>query len=518
MKLNHYTAAALLFLPVGVTGQSTFQILRHGAGFAKGHIIELPNGDLLCGHGATGGVSVTDPDGTIQFTRSFAVDSFLVLQSVKPLADVGFLLAGGYRVDTCWVGGPRRIHPVLGRADTLGNIMEASYYVFNEPACFRLAGDLELLASGDVLVHGRPMIGTLNALDNMYLLRLDSMGDVLWAKTYGSEGDGVIEFVRELPGGDLLVGMNRPGAGACMGRMDANGNALWLKSYIRPIAAVKDCVVENDSSFTVVGFTETGMGSTPQLYMLRLDGDGDVQWCKAYTRDLGWPPWRCALDKTPDGQLGVLAVTAGKAYLMKTDQNGDTLWTAAFGIPGYSMEVWNLLAASDGGFVFNGDASGLNSFLFKADSLGHLGCDWLEHHVPVQVQGLFPTDSSFTLATTDGGAVRMPATINDTIYPSFPPEDACIYTPVQTLFSPTHRLPVRPNPTSGALTMVFPDPLRADSFYSVFDGTGRLLFQRPLPSGATSEDIDLSRFGSGTYLLRLSGPEGVYHERVVVAP
>ncbi len=77
---------------------------------------------------------------------------------------------------------------------------------------------------------------------------------------------------------------------------------------------------------------------------------------------------------------------------------------------------------------------------------------------------------------------------------------------------------VRPNPTTAAVTMTFTDPLRADSFYSVYDGRGRLLVQRPLPSGATSEDIDLGRFGQGVYLLKLTGPDGVFHERVVVSP
>lgn len=75
---------------------------------------------------------------------------------------------------------------------------------------------------------------------------------------------------------------------------------------------------------------------------------------------------------------------------------------------------------------------------------------------------------------------------------------------------------VHPNPTPGRVTLSFHDPLHLDTFYSVFDATGRLLYERPLPPGATTADIDLTRFGPGTYVLRITDPEGQQNERVVV--
>jgi hypothetical protein len=75
---------------------------------------------------------------------------------------------------------------------------------------------------------------------------------------------------------------------------------------------------------------------------------------------------------------------------------------------------------------------------------------------------------------------------------------------------------VRPNPTHGRITVGFSQPLQRDTYCSVLDATGRLLYQRPLPAGGTEEDIDLSRFGRGTYILRITDPEGQRNERVVV--
>jgi len=62
----------------------------------------------------------------------------------------------------------------------------------------------------------------------------------------------------------------------------------------------------------------------------------------------------------------------------------------------------------------------------------------------------------------------------------------------------------------------FDDPLERDSFYSLYDELGRLLYQRPLPPGREQEEIDLSRFGKGAYVLRFTLPDRVKHERVVV--
>ncbi len=75
---------------------------------------------------------------------------------------------------------------------------------------------------------------------------------------------------------------------------------------------------------------------------------------------------------------------------------------------------------------------------------------------------------------------------------------------------------VYPNPTTGRITVAFDDPLERDSFYSVYDAKGRLLYQRLLLPGREIEEIDLSRFGKGAYVLRFTLPDSVRHERVVV--
>jgi hypothetical protein len=65
-------------------------------------------------------------------------------------------------------------------------------------------------------------------------------------------------------------------------------------------------------------------------------------------------------------------------------------------------------------------------------------------------------------------------------------------------------------------TLSFAAPQMAESYYSVYDNMGKLLFQRPWPHGKETEQVDLSHLGAGTYVVRVTSKDGSYCERVVV--
>ncbi|MBL7941015.1 MAG: T9SS type A sorting domain-containing protein [Flavobacteriales bacterium] len=64
--------------------------------------------------------------------------------------------------------------------------------------------------------------------------------------------------------------------------------------------------------------------------------------------------------------------------------------------------------------------------------------------------------------------------------------------------------------------MEFQDPLMKDSYYSVYDAMGKLLFQRAAAQGQKTEEVDLTGYSKGTYVIRFTDKEGTCYERVVV--
>lgn len=152
--------------------------------------------------------------------------------------------------------------------------------------------------------------------------------------------------------------------------------------------------------------------------------------------------------------------------------------------------------------------------LIKTDSLGHFPCG--DRIYPVQITDLFPVDSAFALVPSVSGATAYPVTFRDTVFDPITTYDLCsLVTDVPNPVRLTQPR-IRPNPSTGQFTVSFTDPLTADSFYSVYDATGQLLFQRPLTTGSAEVQMDLSRYGKGMYLVRFSDRNGVCSERVVV--
>ncbi|MEZ4806164.1 MAG: T9SS type A sorting domain-containing protein [Flavobacteriales bacterium] len=473
-----------------------------------------------------------DPQGHVQHVSVIYSGGTYGVQTLKLVGPNELLFTTATQATTCPSSGTNSLlYPVIGKMDTLGSTQVARKYELNNGICNAGPGRFEVTSDKGVITWGRGK--------TFYAIRVDSLLEPVWTRKV--ERSGGFQFIKELPNGDLLAGINMDTAGVVVARMDAEGNFLWSKSYMRPGGMIHDALIESDDSFIITGYTDSTqllftepLPATfqPKLFMMKLDGDGAVQWCKGwYSTPFLWYTGRPSkIRRTLDGQYAVLTTLGAPQnnfhyhpFLMKTDTNGDTLWTRAVGENGYVYIAQDLLSHSDGSYMLSGliygDLPGnASKFIYKTDSLGRFDC--LEHPNPVQVLDLFPMDSSFTLTSTVSLATATTIMVNDSILdPSnFATYDGCTFTTgLPSMYSRSRPKPtIRPNPNTGRFTMEFPDPLMAESYYGVYDVMGRLLYQRPLPSGKQTEEIDLTRFGAGTYVLKLTDPEGACFERVVV--
>ncbi len=518
-------------VPCIAQAQPTFENVYLATGAYKRDLIELPSGNILTPIAWYPGVTIVSPSGEFLHSKCFFGDSVLTMQSIRRRADNDYLFLSSYRKDSCSTIGSTTIrftHPAVGRMDSLGNITTFKHYRLADSPCLTRAGDLSVTSDSGALIWGRDA--------HFFALRLNASLTPIWGKRFAEQGG--VHFIKELPNGDFLAGINLRLGGATVARIDPEGNFVWCKSYIRPNGVVHDAYIESNGSIIVTGYTDSTATSTqqplpvsfqPKLFMMKLDGDGEVLWCRGFdSAPYYWhtPRWSKIIQSL-DGHL-VMAATLGtpgynlpwKPLIMKLNANGDTLWTRATGGLGYLHEVSDLLAYSDGGYMISGSIYGSlpenwsgGQFIFKADSLGHFPCT--ESQIPISLVELFPVDSNITLTAIEGVTMH-DAFVSDTTFAPIATYDACIVTTNLPPRMERGRIGVKPNPTPGRITLSFPHPLQRDTYYSVIDATGRLLYQRPLPAGGTEEDIDLSRFGRGTYILRITDPDGQRNERVVV--
>jgi hypothetical protein len=135
----------------------------------------------------------------------------------------------------------------------------------------------------------------------------------------------------------------------------------------------------SDSGYVIAGMTRSFGAGASDVYLVKINAQGDTLWTRTYggtDPDAGY-----SVQQTPDGGYIVAGETysfgAGfcDLYLIKTDAQGDTLWTRTYGGtgPDYCNSVKQ---TSDGGYIIAGEtysfgAGGLDVYLVKTDVLGN---------------------------------------------------------------------------------------------------------------------------------------------------
>lgn len=203
-----------------------------------------------------------------------------------------------------------------------------------------------------------------------YLLRIGPEGESLWSRTYGSVTDPVMwnlppgAVVQTSEDGFVLTGTayDPNGAPVYLLKTDARGDTLWFRPFKVGYRPGPHSVHQTaDGGYIVAGVVDGN------LSILRADRNGNRLWSKSYGNpgieyDQGW-----SVQQTRDGGF----VVAGElscprlsddryamgpnydAYLVRTDGNGDSLWTRAYGGRGCQGGGW-VRQAADGGFIMAG--------------------------------------------------------------------------------------------------------------------------------------------------------------------
>ncbi|MFZ1693395.1 MAG: T9SS type A sorting domain-containing protein [Flavobacteriales bacterium] len=124
--------------------------------------------------------------------------------------------------------------------------------------------------------------------------------------------------------------------------------------------------------------------------------------------------------------------------------------------------------------------------------------------------GLFNTIGSLTISISESLACMQH---NDSIWPAGVPG---LCSPMNIAENASNGIVLFPNPNNGRFTITFTEPHTTARSYGVYDALGKLLVQRSLPPGLSTSEIDLSHFGAGSYLIKVSSPKAVWHAKVLL--
>ena len=294
---------------------------------------------------------------------------------VRQTPDGGYILAG-----TSSGLGAGSYDMYLIRTDSNGDTLWTKTF---GGSAYDVANSVALSADGGFVVAGAANSFSGTIFNDVYLAKTDMNGSTLWTKTYGgadTDEGYLIEQTKD--GGFIIVGTTESFGGgsgdAYLLRTDSDGGLLWTKTYGGTGYDVATSLAQTTDGGFVLSGTSDSHGNNFDVYLIRTDMNGDTLWTKCYGGSNTDEGTSILLD--PNGDCVVAGYTTsfgggGDTYLLKTDQNGTLLWSKTFGGSGYEIG-YDIHRLSVGGYMIAGTtasfgAGNKDAYLLKTNSDGN---------------------------------------------------------------------------------------------------------------------------------------------------
>jgi len=438
-------------------------------------------------------------------------------------------------------------------------------------------GSITLIGSSNSPVSGDianiNWTGSIND-GGLWMIKLDSVGNKIWDKGYKlGLLDALTAAIATADGGYLISFGSRSGIGGlktdtCRGdndffivKLDSLGNKQWDKTYGGiGIDGPLDVIELRDGNFLIGGASSSSVGADKtdevvgtlnslDMWLIKIDDFGNKIWDKEFGGDN--QDFITSIHQSIDGNYllygtssstpsgNKLAATkdtlsfAGDYWIVKVDSSGNKLWDKAFG--GYNIEedvYGNIVEDFDGGVIMSGfslsDMGGDKSennllpypnyqiWLIRIDSAGNKSWD-----KTMNLNYRFGGYSGYCkMLIAEPGCFLMQTSCNsdiigdksqlcwDTIGPAYEADywvvkycDTSIVTNTKKLQHVSLIMQAYPNPFASELfVQLSGKPNNVSATYSLLDVSGRLVLPT-IESFATGTKFNTQKLLPGIYFL-----------------
>ncbi|MCX7995759.1 MAG: hypothetical protein N3A65_08340 [candidate division WOR-3 bacterium] len=205
---------------------------------------------------------------------------------------------------------------------------------------------------------------------DVYLIKIDTTGNVVWEKTYGGSLDDYGHSVKTTPDGGFIIAGTTKSFGDENGdvyliKTDNQGNPLWQKVFFAPLSDYGYDVEIIPDGYAITGMAGSYQGGGDVL-LIKTDSNGDTLWIKTYgtsEMDFGNSVKRCI-----DNGFIIAGYSWGNVYLVRTDADGNIVWTANYGGTGSDIGSMVILTSNNNYLVVGSNG---NVYVLKIDNNGN---------------------------------------------------------------------------------------------------------------------------------------------------
>lgn len=368
--------------------------------------------------------------------------------------------------------------------------------------------------------------------DTTLFFKIDSVGNVLWNRYFSPlQGGGVSAIIQTADSG-LVVASGFNNNGACLIKTNANGIVLWAKSYVRPKGYITSVIENPDNTLLISGITDSTLISpyTSNMFLIKTSSTGNVIWAKTFGDNNTFRNHKeTILKKTPEGGYIILASLArsnanpaifrDNLVLIKTDINGDTLWTRAHGSNNVNIWATDIDVLHDGYLI----AANTNNaypvpyycdYLIRSDSLGHTASLCEEYSPQISVNSFSVNDSAIILSSVPFIIDTTLVTPYNNITNNYAYSGCYLNEIYELLQGQDTILSIYPNPCNGLFTLEFNNSNIITTEIEVYNSNGQKIYS--LSETGSSCNIDISEFAKGLYFIRAINENGIKTGKVMV--
>ncbi|MFL3014234.1 MAG: Ig-like domain-containing protein [Candidatus Neomarinimicrobiota bacterium] len=312
------------------------------------------------------------------FNNTFGDASYDYGRSLIELNDGGYLIAG----NTSLLG-DNYSNALLIKIDHTGKEKWKRDYTFSSVDRLNMVKELQ---DGSLIAAGFTMSST-NYSKDILVIKTDAQGNLEWQRSYGDTQDETANSIDISSDGGLIISgeviNENTGFSLCyLIKIDDEGELAWSNTFGGSLNDNGHSVIStNDAGFAITGMTRSLGDSNGDMWLIKVNANGQMEWERTYGGD--YTEYGRTIQQTVDGgyiiigQTESFALGYNDAYLIKTDAQGNEMWSQIFGGQG-TDQGRQVVSTLDEGYLISGytdsfgTLGGFNFWLVKANSLGEL--------------------------------------------------------------------------------------------------------------------------------------------------
>ena len=351
-------------------------------------------------------IAKINPAGILLWSKTIDLPSSLESESMAQTSDSGFVIAG--------IEGP---NCYMIKMDKNGTLQWYKNYGGGFGYCVQQTRD------GGYILSGNGSSPSAN------ITKTDAFGNIVWQKNIIGPAEG-LSIRQTMDGGYIATGYSNISGfdyDTYLLKLDAVGNISWAKTYGTTIDINLGFAVKqtSDKGYIVTGRSNY-FSAADDIFVFKTDSSGNLTWAKIYngtSADEG-----VDVIQANNGTCVIGGVTRGYGhgnadlFLMDVDTaTGGVNWAYAYGgaqmdyIDDFTEDI--IRQTADGGFIFSGNTkstgAGLTDYyIIKTNGAGRSFCNELSFSPIVLTPTITATSRSFVSSNINNITSPVPVIIN----------------------------------------------------------------------------------------------------------